>query len=62
MARHWVEIILDESLAEEAEFFSFGNNNRTRAAFPFSREDAENKFLPMYNQHKPKGGQLSVVS
>jgi pyruvate,orthophosphate dikinase len=41
-----------ESLAEEAEFFSFGTNDLTQAAFSFSREDAENKFLPMYNQHK----------
>ncbi|MFA5083650.1 MAG: pyruvate, phosphate dikinase [Hydrogenophilaceae bacterium] len=39
-----------ENLAEEAEFFSFGTNDLTQAAFSFSREDAENKFLPMYNQ------------
>ncbi len=39
-------------LAEEAEFFSFGTNDLTQAVFSFSREDAENKFLPMYNQHK----------
>ena len=38
------------SLAEEADFFSFGTNDLTQAAFSFSREDAENKFLPMYNQ------------
>ncbi len=38
-----------ESLAEEAQFFSFGTNDLTQAAFSFSREDAENKFLPMYN-------------
>ena len=37
-------------LAEVAEFFSFGTNDLTQAAFSFSREDAENKFLPMYNQ------------
>ena len=40
-----------ESLAEQAEFFSFGTNDLTQAAFSFSREDAENKFLPMYNQN-----------
>ena len=40
-----------ESLAEEAEFFSFGTNDLTQAAFSFSREDAENKFLPMYNEN-----------
>jgi len=38
------------SLAEEAEFFSFGTNDLTQASFSFSREDAENKFLPMYNE------------
>jgi len=38
------------SLAEEAEFFSFGTNDLTQATFSFSREDAENKFLPMYNE------------
>ncbi|MBU0655587.1 MAG: pyruvate, phosphate dikinase [Gammaproteobacteria bacterium] len=38
-----------ESLAEEAQFFSFGTNDLTQASFSFSREDAENKFLPMYN-------------
>jgi len=39
-----------ENLAEAAEFFSFGTNDLTQATFSFSREDAENKFLPMYNQ------------
>jgi len=39
-----------DNLAEEAEFFSFGTNDLTQAVFSFSREDAENKFLPMYNQ------------
>jgi pyruvate,orthophosphate dikinase len=39
-----------ENLAEEAEFFSFGTNDLTQATFSFSREDAENKFLPMYNE------------
>jgi len=38
-------------LAEEAEFFSFGTNDLTQATFSFSREDAENKFLPMYNEN-----------
>jgi pyruvate,orthophosphate dikinase len=41
-----------ENLAEQAEFFSFGTNDLTQATFSFSREDAENKFLPMYNQSK----------
>jgi len=36
-------------LAGSADFFSFGTNDLTQAVFSFSREDAENKFLPMYN-------------
>jgi pyruvate,orthophosphate dikinase len=39
-----------EQLAHEADFFSFGTNDLTQATFSFSREDAENKFLPMYNE------------
>ena len=43
-----------ESLAEESEFFSFGTafvlGDLTEAAFSFSREDAENKFLPLYTE------------
>ncbi len=35
-------------LAEVAEFFSFGTNDLTQATYSFSREDAENKFLPQY--------------
>jgi len=35
-------------LADVAEFFSFGTNDLTQATFSFSREDAENKFLPFY--------------
>lgn len=39
-------------LAEIAEFFSFGTNDLTQATFSFSREDAENKFLPLYNERR----------
>jgi pyruvate,orthophosphate dikinase len=39
-----------EHLSEVAEFFSFGTNDLTQATFSFSREDAENKFLPLYNE------------
>ncbi|WP_455368405.1 pyruvate, phosphate dikinase [[Eubacterium] cellulosolvens] len=37
-----------EQIAEYAEFFSFGTNDLTQGTFSFSREDAENKFLPKY--------------
>jgi pyruvate,orthophosphate dikinase len=37
-----------DSLADIAHFFSFGTNDLTQATFSFSREDAENKFLPLY--------------
>jgi pyruvate,orthophosphate dikinase len=41
-----------DKLAETAEFFSFGTNDLSQATFSFSREDAENKFLPFYNEHE----------
>ncbi len=40
--------LLSDELAEVAEFFSFGTNDLTQAGFSYSREDAENKFLPLY--------------
>lgn len=40
-----------DELAEVAAFFSFGTNDLTQATFSFSREDAENKFLPFYISH-----------
>ncbi len=40
------------NLAKDVEFFSFGTNDLTQAVFSFSREDAENKFLPLYNETK----------
>jgi pyruvate,orthophosphate dikinase len=36
------------TLSTIAEFFSFGTNDLSQATFSFSREDAENKFLPVY--------------
>jgi pyruvate,orthophosphate dikinase len=41
-----------DGLAEIADFFSFGTNDLTQATFSFSREDAENRFLPLYERHK----------
>lgn len=38
-------------LAGIAQFFSFGTNDLSQATFSFSREDAENKFLPFYNEN-----------
>jgi len=38
-------------LAEIADFFSFGTNDLTQSSFSFSREDAENKFLPLYEEN-----------
>ncbi len=37
-----------DELAQYSEFFSFGTNDLTQGTFSFSREDAENKFLPDY--------------
>ena len=41
-------ILCAEPIAEMVDFFSFGTNDLTQAVFSFSREDAENKFLPNY--------------
>ena len=40
--------LTSNELVKTAEFFSFGTNDLTQAVFSFSREDAENKFLPEY--------------
>jgi len=39
-----------DEIADIAEFFSFGTNDLTQATFSFSREDAENKFLPIFEE------------
>lgn len=44
-----IEVMRADKLPEEADLFSFGTDDLTQAAFSFSRGDAENKFLPMYN-------------
>lgn len=40
--------LVADQMAETAEFFSFGTNDLTQGTFSFSREDAEEKFLPEY--------------
>lgn len=37
-----------DEIAKHVAFFSFGTNDLTQATFSFSRDDAENKFLPQY--------------
>jgi len=44
-------LTMDE-IAKEVDFISFGTNDLTQAAFSFSRDDVENKFLPIYLQEK----------
>jgi pyruvate,orthophosphate dikinase len=39
-------------VAEVAEFFSFGTNDLTQGTFSYSREDAEQKFIPAYVEKK----------
>lgn len=44
-------IVADE-LAQIAEFFSFGTNDLTQTAYGYSRDDAENSFIPVYLDKK----------
>src|SRR4029434_6235667 len=37
-----------DSIAEVAEFFSFGTNDLTQMTFGFSRDDVEGRFMPKY--------------
>ncbi|MEM2635231.1 MAG: putative PEP-binding protein, partial [Nitrososphaerales archaeon] len=37
-----------DQIAKITDFFSFGTNDLTQGTFSFSREDVENKFLPIY--------------
>ena len=39
-------------LAEIAEFFSFGTNDLTQTTYGYSRDDAENSFIPEYLEKK----------
>lgn len=44
--------ITADSIAEEADFFSFGTNDLTQTTFGYSRDDAEGKFLQAYIDQK----------
>jgi len=44
-------LTIDE-IAKHIDFISFGTNDLTQAVFSFSRDDAENKFIPQYLELK----------
>jgi pyruvate, orthophosphate dikinase len=44
--------IVAASLAEYAEFFSFGTNDLTQTTFGYSRDDAEASFIPVYLEQR----------
>ncbi len=44
-------LTMDE-IAKNVDFISFGTNDLTQAVFSFSRDDAENKFIPQYLELK----------
>jgi pyruvate,orthophosphate dikinase len=44
-------VVADE-LAEIAQFFSFGTNDLTQTTYGYSRDDAENSFIPRYLEKK----------
>jgi pyruvate,orthophosphate dikinase len=44
-------LTIDE-IAKHVDFICFGTNDLTQAVFSFSRDDAENKFMPQYLELK----------
>ncbi len=44
--------IVADQLAATAEFFSFGTNDLTQTVYGYSRDDAENSFIPVYLEKK----------
>jgi len=45
-------VLTMDEIAREVDFISFGTNDLTQAVFSFSRDDAENKFIPQYLELK----------
>jgi pyruvate,orthophosphate dikinase len=44
--------LVADSIAEVAEFFSFGTNDLTQMTFGFSRDDVEGRFMSEYLEYK----------
>src|SRR6266540_456596 len=44
--------LVEDEIAEVAEFFSFGTNDLTQMTFGFSRDDIEGRFMPRYLELK----------
>jgi pyruvate,orthophosphate dikinase len=44
--------VIAGELANDAEFFSFGTNDLTQTTYGFSRDDAENSFIPRYLEQR----------
>jgi pyruvate,orthophosphate dikinase len=44
--------VVASSLAEHADFFSFGTNDLTQTTFGYSRDDAAGTFIPVYIEKK----------
>ncbi len=44
--------VIAEELAGVAEFFSFGTNDLTQTTYGYSRDDAENSFIPRYLEQR----------
>lgn len=44
--------LLADTIANHADFFSFGTNDLTQMTYGYSRDDAENKFLGNYMEQK----------
>ena len=47
--------VVADDLAKVAEFFSFGTNDLTQTTYGYSRDDAENSFIPVYLEKKILG-------